>query len=162
MRSNKRRANVIEEVIIAVHRDEFRPHLTLRWKGAMISEIDVSLPRLNSGRIRTDEGTVELVRRLATHYPDGIIGGILNRQGRRTVRGERFTANQVGSVRRYRNIARYEPPRAVASQGELVTIARAAALLKVAPIDGASMACRWDHRRRADHARCALEDPYYR
>jgi DNA invertase Pin-like site-specific DNA recombinase len=123
---------LIEEVIIAVYRDEFRAHLTLRWKGAMISELDVSLPRLNPSRIRTDEDTVELVQRLAAHYPDGTIAGILNRQGRRTVRGERFTANQVGSLRRYRNIARYEPPNQP-PQGELVTIARAAELLKIAP-----------------------------
>ena len=123
---------LIEEVLIAVHRDEFRAHLTLRWKGTMISELDVHLPRLNPARVRTDEDTVDLVRRLATHSPDGIIAGILNRQGRRTVRGERFTANQVGSLRRYRNIARHDPPTQPA-QGELATIARAAEILKVAP-----------------------------
>jgi len=123
---------LLEEVIIAVQRDEFRAHLMLRWKGGMISELDVHLPRLNPARIRTDEDTVALVRRLAVHYPDGVIAGILNRQGRKTVRGERFTANQVGSLRRYRDIARFEPP-AQPPQGELVTIAGAAEILKVAP-----------------------------
>jgi hypothetical protein len=123
---------LLEEVIITVHRDEFRAHLTLRWKGGMISELDVHLPRLNPARIRTDEDTVELVRRLAVHYPDGVIAGILNRQGRKTVRSERFSANQVGSLRRYRHIARFEPP-AQPPQGELVTIAGAAEILGVAP-----------------------------
>lgn len=123
---------LLEEVIIAVQRDEFRAHLTLRWKGGMITELDVHLPRLNPARIRTDEDTVELVRRLAVHYPDGVIAGILNRQGRKTVRGERFSANQVGSLRRYRDIARFEPP-AQPPHGELVTIAGAAQILKVAP-----------------------------
>ena len=123
---------LLEEVIIAVQRDEFRAHLTLRWQGGMITELDVHLPRLNPARMRTDEDTVELVRRLAAHYPDGVIAGILNRQGRKTVRGERFSANQVGSLRRYRNIARFEPP-AQPPQGELVTIAGAAQILKVVP-----------------------------
>jgi DNA invertase Pin-like site-specific DNA recombinase len=123
---------LLEEVIIAVQRDEFCAHLTLRWKGGMITELDVHLPRLNPARIRTDEDTVELVRRLAVHYHDGVIAGILNRQGRKTVRGERFSANQVGSLRRYRDIARFEPP-AQPPHGELVTIARAAQILKVAP-----------------------------
>jgi len=123
---------LLEEVIITLQRDEFRAHLTLRWKGGMITELEVHLPRLNPARIRTDEDTVELVRRLAVHYPDGVIAGILNRQGRKTVRGERFSANQVGSLRRYRNIARFEPP-AQLPQGELVTIAGAAGILKVAP-----------------------------
>lgn len=123
---------LLEEVIITVQRDEFRAHLTLRWKGGMIAEIDVHLPRLNPARIRTDEDTVELIRRLAAHYPDGVIAGILNRQGRKTVRGERFSANQVGCLRRYRDIARFEPS-AQPPQGELATIARAAEILQVAP-----------------------------
>lgn len=123
---------LLEEVIIAVQRDDFRAHLTLRWQGGMITELDVHLPRLNPARIRTDEDTVELVRRLAVHYPDGVIAGILNRQGRKTVRGERFTANQIGSLRRYRDIARFEPP-AESPKGELVTIAGAADIFQVAP-----------------------------
>ena len=122
---------LLEEVIIAVQRDEFRAHLTLRWRGGMITELDLHLPRLNPARVRTDEDTVELVRRLAIHYSDGVIAGILNRQGRKTVHGERFTANQVGNLRRYRNIARFEPP-AEPPKGELVTIAGAADILQVA------------------------------
>jgi len=122
---------LLEEVIIAVQRDEFRAHLTLRWRGGMITELDLHLPRLNPARVRTDEDTVELVRRLAIHYSDGVIAGILNRQGRKTVHGERFTANQVGNLRRYRNIARFEPP-AEPPKGELVTIAGAADSLQVA------------------------------
>jgi hypothetical protein len=98
----------------------------------MISELDVHLPRLNPARVRTDEDTVELVRRLAIHYPDGVIAGILNRQGRKTVRSDRFTAKQVGSLRRYRDIPRFVPP-AELPTGELVTIAGAAAVLNVAP-----------------------------
>lgn len=123
---------LLEEVIITVHRDEFRAHLTLRWKGGLITDSDVHLPRLNPARVRTDEDTVDLIRRLAVHYPDGVIAGILNRQGRKTVRGERFSANQVGSLRRYREIARFEAP-ALPPSGELMTIAGAAAALQVAP-----------------------------
>ena len=122
---------LLEEVIIAVQRNECRAHLTLRWRGGMITELDLHLPRLNPARVRTDEDTVELVRRLAIHYSDGVIAGILNRQGRKTVHGERFTANQVGNLRRYRNIARFEPP-AEPPKGELVTIAGAADILQVA------------------------------
>jgi DNA invertase Pin-like site-specific DNA recombinase len=123
---------LLEEVIIEVKRDDFLAHLTLRWRGGMITELDLHLPRLNPARVRTDEDTIELVRRLAVHYPDGVIAGILNRQGRKTVRGERFTANQVASLRRYRDIARFEPP-AKPPKGELVTIAGAAEILQVAP-----------------------------
>jgi len=123
---------LLEEVIIVVQRDEYRAHLTLRWRGGMITELDLHLPRLNPARVRTDEDTVELVRRLAVHYSDGVIAGILNRQGRKTAHGDRFTANQVGNLRRYRHIARFEPA-VEAPQGALVTIAGAADILQVAP-----------------------------
>jgi transposase len=59
-----------------------------------------------------------------------VIAGILNRQGRKTATGERFTANQVGSLRRYRNMARYEPP-AEPPRGEVVPIRKAAEILGV-------------------------------
>ena len=67
-------------------------------------------------------------RRLAALYPDEVIAGILNRQGRKTATGERFTANQVGSLRRYRDIPRFQPP-ATPPNGELVSIRKAAQIL---------------------------------
>jgi predicted DNA-binding transcriptional regulator AlpA len=77
---------------------------------------------------RTAEDTISLLRRLAALYPDEVIAGILNRQGRKTASGERFTANQVGSLRRYRGIPRFQPP-AEPPSGELVSIRKAAQVL---------------------------------
>jgi len=123
---------LLEDVVIAVERAEARAHLTLRWRGGTVTTREVSLPHSNPPRIRTDEDSLALIRRLAPHYPDAVIAGILNRQGRRTARGERFTAPHVGNLRRYRSIPRCAPP-AERSDGELVTIKKAAAILGVAP-----------------------------
>jgi hypothetical protein len=123
---------LLEEVIIAVERAEFRAHLTLRWRGELLSELDVPLPRSRPAPIRTDEETVALLRRLATHYPDAVIAGILNRQERRTATGMRFTANRVGSLRTHWQIPRFEP-NAQPPQGELATVERAAEVLGLAP-----------------------------
>jgi excisionase family DNA binding protein len=123
---------LLEEVIITVKREQANAHLTLRWRGGLITELDVSLPHSNPPPIRTDEATVELVRRLAIHYPDAVIAGILNRQGRKTARGERFTAGHVGNLRRYRKIPCFEPP-SEPPQGEPVTIREAAQILDIAP-----------------------------
>jgi DNA invertase Pin-like site-specific DNA recombinase len=122
---------LLEEVIIAVKKDEYRSHLTLRWRGGALAEIDLDLPRRRAAPVRTDEDTVALVRRLAVHYPDAVIAGILNRQQRTTAYGHRFTANHVGGLRRHWNIARYEPP-ATPPQGEMMTIKQIAATLDVA------------------------------
>jgi DNA invertase Pin-like site-specific DNA recombinase/uncharacterized protein YndB with AHSA1/START domain len=129
---------LLEEVIIAVHRSEQRAQLTLRWRGGTITALNVSLPRSPYAGIRTDEDTIDLLRRLAVHYSDDVIAGILNRQGRRTATGERFTAGQVGSLRRYRNIPRFQAPDQPA-QGELVNVRKAAAILGLAP----STVLRW-------------------
>lgn len=69
-----------------------------------------------------------MLPRLAALYPDEVIAGILNRQGRKTATGERFTANQVGSLRRYRGIPRFQPP-AQPPLGEVVPIRKAAQIL---------------------------------
>ena len=61
--------------------------------------------------IRTDEDTIDLLRRLAVHYPDAVIAGILNRQGRRTATGLRFTVNRVSSLRTHWHIPRFATAR---------------------------------------------------
>jgi DNA invertase Pin-like site-specific DNA recombinase len=119
---------LLEEVVLNLKRAQGHAHLTLRWRGGAITTLDVAVPKFRPMGPRTDEDTISLLRRLATLYPDEVIAGILNRQGRKTATGERFTANQVGSLRRYRNIPRFQPP-AEAPTGELVSIRKAAQIL---------------------------------
>jgi DNA invertase Pin-like site-specific DNA recombinase len=121
---------LLEEVIVRVDRAERRGHLTLRWRGGTLTECELSFPRMKPHGLHTDEDTISLLRRLAVHYPDDVIAGILNRQGRKTANGERFTANQVGSLRRYRNIPHYEAP-AEPPAGQVVPIRQAAQILGI-------------------------------
>lgn len=123
---------LLEEVILSVNKSEHRAHLTLRWRGGTITPLEVSLPRRAASGPRTDEDTIDLIRRLSVHYSDDVIAGILNRQGRKSATGERFTAIHVGGLRRYRKIPRCQPP-AEPCEGELVTIRQAAKILGLAP-----------------------------
>jgi DNA invertase Pin-like site-specific DNA recombinase/predicted DNA-binding transcriptional regulator AlpA len=122
---------LIEEVIIKVERDKSAAHLTMRWKGGALTDIDVALTLKRQATVRTDEDTVALVRRLAEHYPDAVIAGILNRQGRRTARGLRFEGNRVASLRTHWKIPCFLP-KPSAGKSELLTIKAAAAELGVA------------------------------
>jgi len=124
---------LLDEVNITVDRDNGRnqANLILRWKGGAISELTVPIKR-RPPKIRTDEDTIDLLRRLAVHYPDAVIAGILNRQGRRTARGLSYTASRVQSLRHYRNIACHQPDD-VSQEGPVLAIPDAAAELGVAP-----------------------------
>jgi len=124
---------LLDEVNINVARDHGHgeARLLLRWKGGALSELTTPLKR-KPPAIRTDETTVALVRRLAAHYPDAQIAGILNRQGRRTARELSFTASRVQSLRHHWNIPCHQPgdnPQ----EGEPLTVADAAAELGLAP-----------------------------
>jgi DNA invertase Pin-like site-specific DNA recombinase len=123
---------LLEEIILTVNKSEHAAHLTLRWRGGTITPLDVALPKRAPSGFRTEEDTIDLIRRLAPHYSDDTIAGILNRQGRKSATGERFTAIHVGGLRRYRKIPRFQPP-AEPPTGELVTIRQAAKILGLAP-----------------------------
>jgi excisionase family DNA binding protein len=130
--------SLLEEVSIRVERDQYRALLKLHWRGGKLTECEVSLPRSRPAAIRTDEDTVELVRRLAAHHADATIAGILNRQGRTTATGLRFDQNYVGNLRRYWKIARFEPATEPVD-GELLSIKQVAKVLGIA----ASTIHRW-------------------
>jgi hypothetical protein len=116
-----------------VRRDDADPHadLLLRFKGGVLSELTVPLRRPQPS-IRTDEDTITLLRRLAGHYPDAKIAGILNRQGRHTARELSFTASRVQSLRHHHQIPRYQPNNQP-QDGELLNVSAAAKVLGIAP-----------------------------
>jgi predicted DNA-binding transcriptional regulator AlpA len=130
--------SLLEEVKINVLAEEAKAHLVLRWKTGAHSEWDVLWRVKRLPPIRTDEDTLDLVRRLAAHHPDAIIAGVLSCQGRKTATGERFTTDKVGNLRRYWKIPRYEPP-STRPEGELLSIEAAAKQLGLA----ASTLHRW-------------------
>jgi DNA invertase Pin-like site-specific DNA recombinase len=119
---------LLEEVSLNLKRAEGHAHLILRWRGGTITTLDVAVPRFKPMGPRTDEDTISLLSRLSVLYPDEVIAGVFNRQGRRTATGERFTAHHIGCLRRYRGIPRFQPP-AEPPTGELVSIRKAAQIL---------------------------------
>ena len=123
---------MIDDVTVKVDRQSDIAHLALRWKGGLLTDIDVSLKRTRRPVPRTDEETVDLVRRLAKFHPDPIIASILVRQGRNTATGLPFTAHRVASLRGHWGIPCFEPKNEV-EDGECMSIEAAARELNIAP-----------------------------
>jgi DNA invertase Pin-like site-specific DNA recombinase/predicted DNA-binding transcriptional regulator AlpA len=121
---------VLEEVNIKLEPKASRAHLALYWRGGAITEITVELAPRKIPSFRTDEDTIELLRRLAQFHPDQVIANVLNRQGRRTARGERFSAHGVSRLRKSWKVPKFEPQQEM-ENGEVVTIDKAAEILGI-------------------------------
>ena len=121
---------LLEEVGVSVYREQYRALLKLRWRGGLITECDVSLPRSRPAAVRTDEDTIGFVRRLALHHDDATIAGILNRQERTTAYGLRFTQGLVGNLRAVGAFRALSLPTHPAA-GELLSIQQAAKTLGI-------------------------------
>jgi len=122
---------MISEIQVTVEREEQRAELRIVWEGGAMTEHGFTIPATGC-QIRTDQDTLELVRRLAEDgYGDHQIAGILARQGRLTGTGKSFTAQRVRSLRHHHKISAATVKPHAASSGEMVSVARAASELGV-------------------------------
>lgn len=116
MRDRKRLLRtVLEAAILRRDREAARLHLLLHWRGGWVDEFELPWPKRWPEPVRDDTDTVELVRRLAGQCGDVQIARTLNRQGRLTATGLRFTAQRVRGLRRRHKVPAF---RAGASDGE--------------------------------------------
>jgi predicted DNA-binding transcriptional regulator AlpA len=101
---------LITEVEVTVDDEHTTARVRIRWEGGATTELTPLILRRQGQTYRvTDDEIVELVRRLATHYDDATIAGILARQHRRTATGLPFTADRVRQLRGARHIPAYTP-----------------------------------------------------
>ena len=121
-RKNLLRA-LVREVVVTVRGPEAQAAVEIFWEGSARTELVVRLNRRGPERHRTAEDTIELIRRLAAHHPDGQIAAILNKQARRTGTGLPFTEARVRGIRQRAGIPAAPPPE---HDSETVTIQQAA------------------------------------
>ena len=68
------------------------------------------MPASGHHRRATSEDTLDLIRRLASHYDDTTIAQILGQQHRRTATGLAFRKTHVRALRTYHRIPGYQAP----------------------------------------------------
>ena len=104
--------------------------LLVHWMGGVHTEL--RLPRRRRGqRNSTSTEAIEAIRQLVLVATDDVIAAVLNRNGLRTGKGNRWTRERICSLRSYRKIPAFRPtPDGSASW---LNLTRAAALLGTAP-----------------------------
>ncbi|RLA16887.1 MAG: recombinase family protein [Gammaproteobacteria bacterium] len=97
---------LIQEVVADVDAEAGEVVLVVHWKGGAHTELRT--PRRRRGQCtQTSKDIVAAVRILARTCTDDLIAGVLNRNGQRTGRGNRWTRERVTSLRSYNKIPRY-------------------------------------------------------
>ena len=120
---------LIHEIVVDTH--DGSVELTIHWQGGVHTTGSVKRRRHGQNSLHTSPDVVNAVRVLTQTCPDHVIAGILNRNGLRTGKSNRWTQERVTSLRAKRNIKRYCPDRQ-ASEGWM-TLTQASQHLQISP-----------------------------
>jgi DNA invertase Pin-like site-specific DNA recombinase len=115
---------LIHEVIADVDAKAGEILLTIHWRGGVHTELRLPRRRRGQNNAHTSKEIVEAVRRLVRICNDTIIAGVLNRNGLRTGRGNRWTRMRVTTLRAKHGIP-VHCPRQQESEGWMTLTAAA-------------------------------------
>ena len=155
----------LKEIIATCDGETIR--LVLHWQGGDHTQVEFEKIRSGAHRYVTDKDLVEIVRKLARVEPDARIASILNRNQRRTVHGDTWTAKRICSLRNNHAIPVYgEGERqsrneiSVSEASDVLGVTPTTVLrlirLKQMPATQACVGAPWI-MRRADVERCMAE-----
>jgi DNA invertase Pin-like site-specific DNA recombinase len=122
---------VLAEVIITSNSKTKKAAVRICFAGGISVERAVPPPRPGNHVPATDEDTVELVHRLASHYNDTLIAQILSRQGRKTATGLSFTRERVKALRHSHDIPVHQPRPEPKQDGAIISLTEAERALGV-------------------------------
>jgi hypothetical protein len=103
----------------------------IHWKGGLHTELRVPRRRRGQNKSHTDKALVEAVSVLTRICGDDLIAGILNRNGHKTGRGNRWTLERVTALRSHHQIPCYSPE--LKEEKGWMNLTEAAAFLNVSP-----------------------------
>jgi excisionase family DNA binding protein len=155
----------LKEIIATCEGETIR--LVLHWQGGDHTQVEFEKIRSGAHRYVTDKDLVEIVRKLARIEPDARIASILNRNQRRTVHGDTWTAKRICSLRNHHAIPVYgegerqaRDEMSVSEASDVLGVTPTTVLrlirLKQMPATQACVGAPWVIRR-ADVERCMAE-----
>jgi len=97
----KKMVRAVVEEVIANEESEGRLKFIIHWKGGTHTMFEMDRP---AAAPRTAAEDIEVIRKMAERYGDGDIAAVLNRLGRRTGKGRRWSQIAVKTARRNHGI----------------------------------------------------------
>jgi DNA invertase Pin-like site-specific DNA recombinase len=117
--------SLINEIVVDVDQAAAEIVLVIHWVGGIHTEVRVPRRRRGQNSTQTAPETLEAVRSLARVCSDAMIANVLNRNGRRTGRGNFWTRERVTALRSHHEIPVYsDDQRATAGWLNLTEAAR--------------------------------------
>jgi hypothetical protein len=102
---------LIHEVVADVDSTGGEIVLVIHWKGGVHTELHLPRRRRGQNSSQTPKSVVEAVTALARICGDDLIAGILNRNGLKTGRGNRWTRERVTALRSHHGITCFSSER---------------------------------------------------
>jgi DNA invertase Pin-like site-specific DNA recombinase len=99
---------VVHEIVVDVDDAKHEIILVVHWVGGVHTELRVGKRRRGENGVRTAKDLIEAVRLLALVLNDDMIAGVLNKNGFKTGRGNRWNQERVKSVRNNYAIAMHD------------------------------------------------------
>lgn len=90
---------LIKDITVEREKGTYQAQLHIRWHGGACTSLTVDLPLPAAERVRYAQAVVDRVRELAHDLHDQQIAAQLNREGRRSAKGQRFNVSMVKWIR---------------------------------------------------------------
>ena len=99
---------IIHEIVVDIDDAKREVVLVVHWVGGVHTELRIGRRRRGENSVHTAKDLVEAVRLLALVLDDDNIAGVLNKNGFKTGRGNRWNEERVRSLRSHRAIVKHE------------------------------------------------------
>jgi len=113
---------VVEELVVNLDESGSRLNFVIHWKGGSHTRFEMEKPRSGVGR-KTSMEDLQVIQRMAVRYGDDEIARVLNKLGRRSATGKRWSEQRVGATRSKYSI---EGRRRATLDPDILTLGRAA------------------------------------
>ena len=120
---------IVEEVIVNLKDTEGKLDFVIHWKGGSHTRFEMDKPRSGAGQ-KTKMEDLDVIEKMGVRYGDDEIARVLNKLGRKTGKGKRWSQQRVKTIRYRRSIPGQKRTK---TDPDILTLQKAAKYCGVSP-----------------------------